>query len=201
LGRGPRLRLAGEQVRDQALHVSGLLSEKMYGKGVMPYQPEGIWNSVWSGAYWKKSTGEDQYRRSIYTFHKRTSPYPSAMMFDGSAREVCLSRRIRTNTPLVTLNDSVFVEASAHLAKKMVASAENPKDQIKNGYAMLVFRDISDEKLDVLNRFYTDALTTYAKDKSAAVKLTQDAKATAHDAAMVMVANALLNLDEVIMKE
>jgi hypothetical protein len=139
--RGARVRLSAEQIRDQALAVSGLLSTKMYGKSVMPYQPAGIWNSVYSGEYWKKSEGEDQHRRSVYTFIKRTSPYPSMMMFDGSSREVCISRRIRTNTPLqalVTLNDSVFVEASRHLAKRMMA-AENssPGSSIERGYRLL----------------------------------------------------------------
>lgn len=204
LGRGPRVRLSAEQVRDQALRVSGLLSDKMYGPGVMPYQPEGIWNSVWSGAYWKKSEGEDQYRRGIYTFHKRTSPYPSMMMFDGSSREVCLSRRIRTNTPLqalVTLNDSVFLEASIHLAKKISTTGKSPEEQIRKGYSTILFRDISDDKLVVLNKFYEEALATYQQNPTAVVELTSDKNSTPHDAAMIMIANALLNLDEVIMKE
>ncbi|HEY0655528.1 MAG TPA: DUF1553 domain-containing protein [Chryseosolibacter sp.] len=204
LGRAPRVRLSAEQIRDQALCVSGLLSKKMYGPGVMPYQPAGIWNSVWSGAYWKKSHGEDQYRRGIYTFHKRTSPYPSMMMFDGSSREVCLSRRVRTNTPLqalVTLNDSVFFEASVNLAKKIQASAKTPEEQIRAGYSQILFRDISDEKLDVLKKFYDEALATYEKNPVAVLELTKDTSALPHDAAMIMVANAMLNLDEVIMKE
>ncbi len=204
LGRAPRIRLSAEQLRDQALGVSGLLSNKMYGPGVMPYQPEGIWNSVWSGAYWKKSEGEDQYRRGIYTFHKRTSPYPSMMMFDGSAREVCVSRRIRTNTPLqalVTLNDSVFFEASVHLAKKMKAAAKDAAGQIRYGYSSILFRDITDEKLTVLTNFYGEALKTYKEKPSAVYELTKDRSAAPHDAAMILVANAMLNLDEVIMKE
>lgn len=204
LARGARVRLSAEQMRDQALRVSGLLSEKMYGPGVMPYQPEGIWNSVWSGAYWKKSEGEDQYRRAIYTFHKRTSPYPSMMMFDGSTREVCVSRRIRTNTPLqalVTLNDSVFVEASIHLARKMNASGKSPQEQIRRGYSAILFKEISDEKLNVLDKFYHEALATYKRSPSAAAELTNDQQSTPQDAALIHVANAMLNLDEVIMKE
>ena len=113
--RGPRTRLSAEQIRDQALSVSGVLSRKMYGPSVMPYQPGGIWLSPWNGSTWDKSTGEDQYRRGIYTYWKRTAPYPSMMSFDGASREVCTARRIRTNTPLqalVTLNDSVYIEAS-----------------------------------------------------------------------------------------
>jgi hypothetical protein len=204
LARGPRVRLSAEQVRDQALQVSGLLSDKMYGRGIMPYQPEGIWNSVWSGEYWKKSEVEDQHRRAIYIFHKRTSPYPSLMMFDGSSREFCLSRRIRTNTPLqalVTLNDSVYVEAAAHLAKRMTENGSTPEDQIRAGYSAIVFHPITEEKLQALHSFYNDAITTYNQNKNAVFELTNDKKATPHDAAMIMVANALLNLDEVITKE
>ena len=130
LARGPRVRLSFEQVRDQALAVSGLLSDKMYGKSVMPYQPAGIWNSVYSSEHWKESEGEDHYRRSVYTYTKRTSPYPSMMMFDGSSREVCVSRRIRTNTPLqalVTLNDSSFVVAARNLAGFMMKLVKRPR--------------------------------------------------------------------------
>src|SRR5690606_14631068 len=121
--RGPRFRLSAEQIRDQALAVSGLLSDKMYGPSVMPYQPEGVWMSVYSGESWQTSPGEDQHRRGVYTFIKRTSPYPSYMTFDASSREVCLVDRITTNTPLqalTTLNDPVYMEASVHLARRMI---------------------------------------------------------------------------------
>src|SRR5690606_27006933 len=119
--RGPRFRLSAEQVRDQALAVSGLLSSKMYGPSVMPQQPEGVWMSVYSGESWKTSPGEDQHRRGVYTFIKRTSPYPSYLTFDASSREVCLVDRITTNTPLqalTTLNDPVYIEAYVHLARR-----------------------------------------------------------------------------------
>ncbi|WP_332911144.1 DUF1553 domain-containing protein [Algoriphagus boritolerans] len=119
--RGPRFRLSAEQVRDQALAVSGLLSEKMYGPSVKPHQPEGIWQTVYNGESWTESEGEDKYRRGIYTFLKRTSPYPSFITFDAASREVCLSKRLVTNTPLqalVTLNDPVYLEAAKNLGKK-----------------------------------------------------------------------------------
>lgn len=204
LARSPRVRLTAEQVRDQALAVSGLLSKKMYGPSVMPYQPEGIWQSVWNGAYWKQSEGEDQYRRGVYTFIKRTSPYPSMMMFDGSSREVCLSRRIRTNTPLqalVTLNDPVYVEAARAFAKRMMASGNDPAARIRSGYALLVFKDISPAKLKILENLYQDALGDYKTDVEAPAKLVNEKEATPELAAMTVVANALLNLDEVITKE
>ena len=204
LARGPRVRLTFEQVRDQALAVSGLLSDKMYGKSVMPYQPAGIWNSVYSNEYWKQSEGDDKYRRSVYTYAKRTSPYPSMMMFDGSSREVCVSRRIRTNTPLqalVTLNDSSFVVAARGMAKGMLNNKSQPKEQIRSGYRSILIRDISDQKLTVLEGLYEEALREYKEDKAAAAKLAAEKNATPELAAMTIVANALLNLDEVITKE
>ena len=176
--RAPRVRLTAEQVRDQALVVSGLLNTKMYGPGSMPYQPDGIWLSPYNGQKWVESKNGEQHRRAIYTYWKRTAPYPSMMTFDGSAREVCMARRIRTNTPLqalVTLNDSVYVEAAGHLADRMISSAPATRDQIKNGFLFAIGHEPSDAELDVL------------------VKL--------HDKApMTLVASAILNLDEFITK-
>jgi hypothetical protein len=205
LARGPRVRLSAEQIRDQALAASGLLSEKMYGKSVMPYQPEGIWNSVYSGEKWLQSDGEDQYRRGVYTFIKRTSPYPSMIMFDGSSREVCIGRRIRTNTPLqalVTLNDPVFVEAARHLATKMMQQDSTDAERcIEEGYSLLTFRKIPDEKLLILSRLYEEAVQIYQRDTAAVRAITRQKNGSEERAAMTIVANALLNLDEVIMKE
>ena len=202
--RGARFRLSAEQIRDQALQVSGLLSSKMYGPGVMPYQPAGIWQSVYSGYTWTQSKGEDQYRRGVYTFIKRTSAYPSMMMFDGGSREVCLSRRIRTNTPLqalVTLNDSVYVEASRYLSKRMIASGKSSTEQIKAGYQMLTFRDISSEKFDILLKLYGEAVAKFDKDADACKKFTGAPKPNPELGGMTVVAMALLNLDEVVNKE
>ena len=132
-GRGPRFRLEAEMIRDSALLVSGLLSSKMHGRSVMPHQPEGIWRSTYNTDKWILSPGEDRYRRGLYTFLKRTSPYPALMTFDAPSREVCTVRRITTNTPLqalVTLNDPAYIEAAQALARRMVreagATAERP---------------------------------------------------------------------------
>jgi Protein of unknown function (DUF1553) len=204
LARGPRVRLSFEQVRDQALSVSGLLSKKMYGKSVMPYQPQGIWNSVYSNEYWKESEGEDYYRRSVYTYVKRTSPYPSMMTFDGSSREVCVSRRIRTNTPLqalVTLNDSSYVVAARNLAIRMMKEGTSSTQQIKEGYKLILVRDMPEKKLTILNGLYEEAVERYNKDSAASNKLTATNKSNPSLAAMTVVASALLNLDEVITKE
>jgi hypothetical protein len=193
--RGPRLRLSAEQIRDQALAVSGLLSPKMYGAPVMPYQPEGIWLSPYNAARWKVSEGEDQYRRALYTYWKRTSPYPSMIGFDAMAREVCSARRIRTNTPLqalVTLNDSAYVEAARHLAQRMRSSGgDTPASRIAYGYRTALFRDIEPERAKILGELYRKANEQYLGTKEV-----QDPDLLA----LELVATALLNLDEFLTK-
>lgn len=202
--RAPRVRLSAEQLRDQALAVSGLLSEKMYGPSVMPYQPAGIWKSPWNGQDWKKSEGEDQHRRSIYTYWKRTAPYPSMLTFDGATREVCTARRIRTNTPLqalVTLNDSVYVEAANHLALKM-KTGKTMKEQIAIGYQAATGRKITEEKLAALEKFYLNVSDEKEKSVMKTVTNSQSNKnEEKRDQALRLVASVILNLDEVITKE
>jgi hypothetical protein len=205
--RGARVRLSAEQVRDQALVAAGLLSETIGGPSVMPWQPDGIWMSPWNGAYWKKSSGDDQYRRALYTFWKRTAPYPSMISFDGVGREVCVARRIRTNTPLqalVTLNDSVYLEAARHLAYRMQGES-NQKDiaaQISKGYELLFYKSIQPGKLHALQHLYLTAYKTYQTDKDKQCEMigVDDNHNNAETAALVVVANALLNLDEAITK-
>ena len=201
LARGPRVRLNAEQVRDQALVVSGLFNPKMYGPSVMPYQPEGIWKSPYNSRKWIQSEGDEQYRRAIYTYWKRTSPYPSMLIFDAMAREVCNSRRISTNTPLqalVTLNDSVYVEAAVHFAKRMIENGGEVKDQIKHGYHLMMNKNISMDKLDVLLDLYNELNGNHPIKLAAYTKAdTRDKK---HEKSMIIVANAMLNLDEFLMK-
>ncbi|MBK9388064.1 MAG: DUF1553 domain-containing protein [Planctomycetes bacterium] len=124
--RGPRFRLSAEMVRDQVLSISGLLSRKRFGPSVFPPQPEGLWQAAFNGERtWQASTGEDRHRRALYTFLRRTIPYPSMALFDAPSRELCTPRRFRTNTPLqalVTLNDPVYVEAAAALATRLIAA-------------------------------------------------------------------------------
>lgn len=201
LSHGPMVRMSAEQIRDQALSVSGLLSSKMYGPAVMPYQPEGVWQSVWSDAFWVNSEGEDKYRRAVYVFQKRTSPYPSMMTFDGSSRDVCVVRRIRTNTPLqslVTMNDPVFIEAARALAGRMKATGTLVDDQIRAGYRFIQFKEIAGNKLSALTKLYHESLTRYQSSESLRKSFVGDAKA--EDAALTLVASALLNLDETLTK-
>lgn len=215
--RGPRFRLTAEQIRDQALAVSGLLSETMYGPSVMPWQPEGVWQTVYSGEYWHISEGEDRYRRAVYTFHKRTSPYPSFISFDATSREVCLVQRIRTNTPLqalVTLNDPVYQEAARQLASQMeAAGGQDASAAIREGYERALFKPISGEKLEVLENLYREAYQKYENAPGEARKLLYPetdgndgsgqagaGKASPHRAALTIVANAIMNLDEFLTK-
>ncbi len=205
--RGVRVRLSAEQIRDQALVVSGVLSTKMYGPSVKPWQPEGIWMSPWNGDYWKKSEGEDQYRRALYTFWKRTAPYPSMITFDGVGREVCTSRRIRTNTPLqalVTLNDSTYLDLSRRFAYRM-QNEEKTNDvraMIGSGYEMLMYHSITPQKSEALVRLYNNAYNKFKNDTDRTCEIigVNDSHNNPETAALVVVANALLNLDEVITK-
>ena len=201
--RGPRIRLGAEQIRDQALAVSGLLSDKMYGPGVMPHQPFGVWQTVYSGEKWKTSEGEDQYRRGIYTFLKRTSPYPSFITFDAGSREVCTVRRTVTNTPLqalVTLNDPVYLEAAYHLAKYMDTSDQTP-NKITIGYKKALYSTIRPSTLQILEELYTDAFTEFNSDAEATKQfLPFEKEPTANIAALTVVANAIMNLDEFLTK-
>ena len=199
---GPRIRLTAEQVRDQSLVISGLFNPKMYGPSVMPYQPEGIWNSPYNGRKWIQSEGPEQYRRAIYTYWKRTSPYPSMLIFDAMAREVCSSRRISTNTPLqalVTLNDSAFVETAYHFARRMMKGGGlDAKQQISYGYGLMMNREIQPAKMDVLLNLYSQ-INDRGMVKN--VVLTQNSLMDEkHEKAMIIVANAMLNLDEFLMK-
>ena len=174
----------------------------------MPWQPEGIWMSPWSGATWKKSEGEDQYRRALYTYWKRTAPFPSMISFDGVGREVCVARRIRTNTPLqalVTLNDSVYLEASRHMAFRIKAEGGGGKsvaEQIQKGYALMFYKPLPAGKQQALENLYQTAYKTYQSDKEKQCEMVgvNDAHNTPETAALVVVANALLNLDETVMK-
>lgn len=224
LARGPRVRLSAEQIRDQALAVSGLLSTKMHGPSVRPPVPTGIGS-------WKNSLEEDRYRRAVYTFWQRTNPYPSMVTFDSPIRNLCTSRRIRTNTPLqalVTLNDTVYFEAAQHLAEQMAAKGMPVQDQLSYGYQRVMLRKPSPEKLALLGKLYQEALEHYRHQVD---NLPSGMKVKAPDrrtvgtsfvsfpmkkrhqpstlklksptpqlAALTLVANALLNLDEFLTK-
>ncbi|PIB37984.1 PSD1 and planctomycete cytochrome C domain-containing protein [Maribacter sp. 4G9] len=200
--RGPRIRLSAEQIRDQALAVSGLLSDKMYGPGVMPPQPDGVWQSVYSNESWLESKGEDRYRRAIYTYLKRTSPYPSFITFDAGSREVCTIRRTVTNTPLqalITLNDPVYLEAAYEFAKIM--DKENVEEGIALGFEKATLSKIDKEKLTVLKNLYDDALMDFESGMETELNFLGLSERPSHKiAALTVVANAIMNLDEFLTK-
>ncbi|MFK7843861.1 MAG: DUF1553 domain-containing protein, partial [Rhodothermales bacterium] len=208
LSRGARIRLSAEQIRDQALQVSGLLSEKMYGPSVYPYQPAGIWNAPYSSMQWEMSEGEDRHRRGIYTYWRRSAPYPSMMTFDSPSRELCVSRRISTNTPLqalVTLNDPVFVEAAEALAARVLAENLGDLDsQLIRAFKLALMRDPVPAELTALRDLYKEAYFDFQDQmQSDSTPLVDEAVPDVIDpeaASMTVVSNAIMNLDEFIMK-
>lgn len=212
LARGPRFRLKAEMVRDQALAAAGLLSEKMYGPPVFPPQPEGLWTIIYSGDKWVTSEGEDRYRRALYTFWRRTVPYPSMIMFDAPERFVCTSRRIRTNTPLqafVTLNDPAFWEAAQALGRRvMTDGGETDTSRIAHAFRLVVSRDARPEEIAIVQQLLADERARYAALPEDAVKVATDPLGPLPDgldlvetAAWTQAASVLLNLDEALTKE
>lgn len=204
--RSSRIRLSAEQVRDQALCLSGMMNDEMYGPSVFPYQPKGLWRSPYNGKDWVTSKGDDQYRRAVYTYWKRSAPYPSMINFDGVTRDVCTSRRIRTNTPLqalTILNDSAYVDLAMHFAYRMQKEGgDEVSQQISKGYQLATYHAIDDKSLNALQELYTTAYNRFRDDREKAHELlgkenTDDAN-DAKTAALVVVANAMLNLDEVV---
>ena len=204
--RGPRIRLSAEQLRDQHLGICGVLNEKLYGPSVMPWQPDGIWLSPYNGAKWRAATDSNQYRRALYTYWKRSSPYPSMIAFDGAQRNICSARRIRTNTPLqalVTLNDSAYLDMARHFAYRMIAEAgDKPEQQIAKGYEWMLFKTIAPDKLNTFVSLYRKAFKEFEKDPSKTCEMIGEMNEhnNASTAALVVVANAMMNMDEVIMK-
>lgn len=203
--RGARYRLSAEVVRDQTLAVSGLLSLKMGGPSVMPPQPAGMWRSTYNGQKWIDAEGEDRFRRGLYTYLKRTTPYRSLTTFDAGSGEVCQVRRIRTNTPLqalVTLNDPVYLEAAAALAKRMVTDGADAESRAARGLRLAFARPLREGEAAPLVRLQRDAQSAFeaAPDKAdAIIKSSRGNSATmkpAEFAAWIVTANAILNLDE-----
>lgn len=192
--RGPRARLTAEMVRDQALALSGSLSSKAYGPPVYPPQPEGIWNTVYSGERWETSTDADRYRRGVYTYQKRTSGYPLFLTFDAPMRDACTARRLPSNTPLqalALLNDPAFIEMAQSMANRMEAAGEDPAERIAYACRQLLLEPPSRSMVDTFLKLYDGALEEFREDPAAVDKLGP----TPERAALVLVANTLFNLD------
>ncbi len=205
LARGPRVRLSAEQIRDQALAVSGMLNNRVYGPSVMPPQPDGVWNIIRHIGGWETSENPaDQNRRALYTFWRRVSPYPSMTTFDATSREFCVSRRIRTNTPLqafVTLNDPVFFDAAKSLAEKMLLETDELEGQINYGFIQAFYRNPTGEELLTMKSLYEQSLQLYQEKPYEIDAITGNTdRHTAEMAAMINLASVILNLDEMITK-
>ena len=215
ISRGPRYRLPAEEIRDQALAVSGLLVEKVGGPSVRPYQPDGIWdetNVYGNLRNYKHDTGENLYRRSIYTIWKRTAAPPTMTLFDVPGRETCRVRRTRTDTPLqalVLLNETTFVEAARVLAQRtLTQGGTTPEARVTFAFRSVLARKPSPEETRILVTGLNRRLAMYKSDPASAEKLVsigdyprEPGVAVPDLAAYTMTASVLLNMDETINKE
>jgi hypothetical protein len=210
LSRGPRLRLPAEMLRDQALAVSGLLVEKLGGPSVMPYQPAGLWKELGEADY-TQDHGESLYRRSMYTFWKRTVPPPTMLAFDAATRESCRVLPTRTNTPLQALalmNEVAFVEAARKLAERVLLGAERaPDERIGLAFRTVLARTPTRNELQILRAGLERHLDHYRSDPQAAEQLLAVGESPRNEkldagelAAYTAVANLILNLDETLTK-
>jgi hypothetical protein len=191
LARGPRFRLEAEAIRDNALAIAGLLSPKLGGPPVRPFQPAGLWDSKVGGdrVTYEVSAGEEAYRRGLYTVWKRASPYPSFMNFDAPSRGICSVKRSRSNTPLqalTLLNDPVYVEAAAALAARIGRDRPGATvgERVRHAFALCVAREPSAVERAALERLHALQLAAHRDEQIA----------------WQAVATALLNLDETITK-
>jgi len=210
LSRSPRHRLDAEILRDQALMLGGLLSPKIYGPSVYPPQPANLWQAAFNGERnWATSSGEDKYRRGLYTFWRRSVPYPSMQTFDAPSREFCTVRRINTCTPLqafVTLNDPVFVEAAQGMARKVIAEGGTTfNEKLNFAWKLAQGSSPSAKQTENLTKLYTDSLAQFKADLQSAKLLAEMPLGAAPAnmkidelAAWTTLCNVLLNLDGIL---
>ena len=217
LWRFPRWRLKAEQIRDRALEVSGLLVERLGGPSVKPYQPPGLWNEIAGGstsAYkdgYQRARGTGLYRRSLYTFWRRTIPPPGMTAFDAPTRETCTARRAHTNTPLqalALLNDVTYLEAARLLGERMLLAGAKADVRIRAGFRLALSRDPTAEELDLLVRGYRRLYRRFERRPAAAAALARVGDSVSNTiqneadlAACMAIGNTLLNLDEFVVVE
>jgi hypothetical protein len=217
LARGPRSRLTAEMIRDTALFVSGLLHEEIGGPSVFPYQPPGVWEELafgdgFSAQEYKQSIGKDLYRRSLYTFWKRTAPPPELTIFDAPDREKCVARRAQTNTPLqalVLLNDPTYVEAARALAQRAIREdGKTEAIRITHAFRLVTARPPTRDELATLTNLLRREREHYRNHREEALTLLNVGESKRDEriepselAAWTVVGSAILNLDETITKE
>ena len=212
--RAPRFRLMGEFVRDNALAISGLLNREFGGPGVKPYQPDGLWVevSLSGNRRFVRDKGEKLYRRSMYTYWKRSAPHPGLMAFDTPTRETCTLQRQRTNTPmqaLVTLNDEQFVEASRAFAQRIIKSpAKNFEDRVDWAFEMATGHPADKLRKEVLKDAYHFQKENFTKEPTRADELLKIGESTRdtnidskEHASWTILASMILNLDETLNRE
>jgi hypothetical protein len=199
-------------IRDQALFVSGLLTERVGGPSVRPYQPAGLWKEIATDTKYDQSRGADLYRRSMYTYWKRTVSPPVMAAFDAPTREFCTVRRTRTNTPLqalALLNEVSFVEAARVFAQRMmIEGGKTPAERITFGFRLATSRKPSSAELRILTAGFQAHLAKYRKDRKTAAELISTGESPrntrldpAEHAAYTAMGSVILNLDEVVTKE
>ena len=218
LARGPRVRLGAEFIRDLALSVSGLLSPRIGGESVLPYQPSGLWeelmsredNDAFTAQKYVQDHGEKLYRRTMYTFVKRTAVHPSLATFDAPDRQVCTVRRPRTNTPLQALalmNDPTYVEASRVLGERLLAGSKDDVQRVEAAFQLVLARSPRREEIVIIRRLLEEQRAHFTAAPEAAEKLLRVGErpvtaglAPSELAAWTVVASTLLNLDEAMTK-
>lgn len=211
LARGPRTRLPAFTLRDQALAVSGLLVERIGGPSTKPYMPPKVWKSISNNSY-KQDNGGNLYRRSLYTYWRRTIPPPTMMNFNAAAREVCTVRTEATNTPLQALtlmNNKVFIESARALAERMLENTQGTESAaIISGYRLALSRNPTPSEQEVMQRTYLRFLKEFEGEPNRARQVLSIGESrrdvsisVPQHAAMTMIASILLNLDELICKE
>lgn len=212
LARGPRRRLPAETIRDQALFISGLLSNQIGGPSVKPYQPDGLWQEIATDTDYVQSHGEDLYRRSLYTYWKRTVAPPTMVTLDATSREACVVQRARTNTPLQALalmNDITFVEAARVFAQRVMVRIDGSiEDRIRHAFVIATARVPRPEELAILKRRFQNSLDVFQNDPAAASKLVHTGEFAVDEnlnvnelAAFTTLTGLILNLDEVVNNE
>jgi hypothetical protein len=208
LSRGPRFRVEAEMVRDNVMAASGLLSAKMFGPPVMPYQPDGLWGVFPTSRpsdhdEWVPSPGEDRYRRGIYTFVRRSVRYPSLLVFDAPSREFCIARRSPSDTPLqalTTLNDPAFFEAAQAMARRiMKEGGSSETSRAVYGFRLATARKPAAQEIDSILTSFQSSLAHFRGNLKEAEAVT--GKPDAELAAWTMFSNVVLNLDEALTKE
>lgn len=205
VSRGPRIRLEAEMIRDVTLAASGLLSQKVGGPSVFPPQPPGVWDLPYNDDSWEESEGPDRYRRGIYTFVRRSAPYPAMMNFDATSRESCTIRRTRTNTPLqalTTLNDTGFFEAAQALGNRLLKQqGATDAERIDYGFRLCTGRGAKPSEIERIAEWQKQERSYFNAHIEDAKRIAPNAQDAADHASWTMLANVLLNMDETMTKE